>query len=386
MGKWLSIVTNNVGLTAKIRSSMSRTTINLTFKEHAIEDFERVVEIRDETVGLHAIIAIHDSRLGPALGGIRAYPYSSFDQALTDVLRLSKGMTYKAAVAETGTGGGKSVILTDYKKPKSEALLLAFAEAVNYFEGQYICAEDFGMHLEDLKTICCGTPYAVGLPKPKSSGDPSRFTAYGGYRGIQAVCKKIWGSDSVSGKTFAIQGLGSVGMRIAEFLFWGDAQLIVTDINPAVVNHAVKTFGAKAVSPDEIMKVKCDVFVPCALGAILNPTTIPQLQCQAVAGLANNQLLSDADGDRLLEEGILYAPDYVINSGGLLAVCIELEPEGFNPNIARLHTDRIYDLLSNLFALSEKNHCSTNLIAKELAEKNLNYGIGKRTQLHTLQS
>ncbi len=358
---------------------MPRSAINLTFNELTIADFERVVEIRDEHSGLCAIVAIHDSRLGPALGGIRAYPYATFDHALNDVLRLARGMTYKAAVAETGTGGGKSVIITDYTVPKSRELLLAFAEAVNYFEGKYICAEDFGMHLIDLEEICKGTPYAVGLPTPKSSGDPSRFTAYGGYRGIQAVCKKIWGDDSVSGKTFAIQGLGSVGMRLAESLFWNDAQLIVADINPAVVAKAVKEFGAQAVLPEEIMMVKCDVFVPCALGAILNPNTIPHLRCKAVAGLANNQLLSDHDGEQLFKRGILYAPDYVINSGGLLAVCVELEQEGFNPNSARLHADRIYDLLLTLFDLSEEKKQSTHRLAQELAEDNLRKGIGRRT-------
>jgi leucine dehydrogenase len=364
---------------------MNRATLHLTFKELSIPGFERVVEIKDDTLGLHAIVAIHNTKLGPALGGIRAYPYPTFDQALNDVLRLSQGMTYKAAVAETGTGGGKSVIITDYKVPKSKELLLAFAEAVNYFEGNYICAEDFGMHLVDLETISQGTPYAVGLPTPKSCGDPSRFTAYGGYRGIQAVCKKIWGNDSVSGKCCAIQGLGSVGMRVAERLFWDDAQLIVADINPDAVSYAVKEFGAKAVSPEEIMKVKCDIFIPCALGAILNPHTIPHLRCKAIAGVANNQLLSDEDGDQLFKKGILYAPDYVINSGGLLAVCVELESEGFNPNSARLHADRIYDLLMTLFTLSEEKKRSTHLIAKELAEDNLSKGIGKRTHSFTFQ-
>lgn len=364
---------------------MTRATINLTFNELTIAGFERVVEIRDDALGLKAIVAIHNTTLGPALGGIRAYPYATFDDALNDVLRLAQGMTYKAAIAETGTGGGKSVIITDYVKPKSKELLLAFAEAVNYFEGKYICAEDFGMHLSDLETICKGTPYAVGLPTPKSSGDPSRFTAYGGFRGIQAVCKKIWGDDSVSGKTCAIQGLGSVGMRLAEHLFWNDAQLVVSDINPVVVAHAVKEFGARAVPPREIMKVKCDIFVPCALGAILNPDTIPHLRCKAVAGLANNQLLSDQDGDELFKRGILYAPDYVLNSGGLLAVCVELESEGFNPNSARLHADRIYDLLINLFTLSEERKRPTHLITKELAEDNIRKGIGKRTQAPIFQ-
>jgi leucine dehydrogenase len=355
---------------------MGKTAIGLTFKELNIEGYERVVEAKGR--GLHAIIALHDTRLGPALGGIRAYPYSSFKEGLNDVLRLAKGMTYKAAVAETGTGGGKSIIFSGYTAPKPEEMLLAFAEAVNYFEGDYICAEDFGMHLADLATICQRTPYAVGVPTPKSCGDPSRFTAYGGFRGIEAVCKKLWGTDSVAGRTFAIQGLGSVGMRIASHLFWQGAHLIVADINHTLVEHAVAEFGARGVSPDEILSTSCDILVPCALGAILNPDTIPRLRCRAVAGLANNQLLSDQDGDTLFQRGILYAPDYVINSGGLLSVSVEIEPEGFNPKIARMHVDRIYTLLTTIFTLSDEKDHPTHRIAKEIAEHNLEQGVGKR--------
>lgn len=356
---------------------MGKLAAGLTYNELTIEGYERVVEIKNE--GLHAIIAIHNTKLGPALGGIRAYPYSSFEQGLNDVLRLAKGMTYKAAVAQTGTGGGKSVIFADNTVPKSKEMLLEFAEAVNTFHGEYICAEDVGMHVADLETVCRGTPYAVGLPKPKSSGDPSRFTAYGGFRGIQAVCKKLWGTESAAGRTFAIQGLGSVGMKVANHLFWQGANLIVADINPHFVDKAVTEFGAKAVSPKEILSTPCDVLVPCALGAILNPTSIPNLRCQAVAGLANNQLLSDKDGDELFRRGILYAPDYVINAGGLLAVCVEIEPEGFNPNIAKKHTDRIFDLLSAIFHQAEERGLSTNQVAKEIAEYNLEHGVGKRT-------
>lgn len=357
---------------------MGRATADLTFNELTIDDYERVVEIKNRN--LHAIVAIHNTQLGPGLGGIRAYPYSSFEQGLNDVLRLAKGMTYKAAVAKTGTGGGKSVIFTDYAKPKSEEMLHDFAEAVNQFGGEYICAEDFGMHLADLEIVCQKTPYAVGLPAPKSSGDPSRFTAYGGYRGIQAVCKKLWGTDSVAGRTFAIQGLGSVGMRMAYTLFWNGARLLVADLNPTLVKRAVEEFGATALSPQEILSARCDILVPCALGAVLSPQTIPQLRCEAVAGLANNQLLSDKDGEKLFKQGILYAPDYIINSGGLIAVCVEIEPEGFDPKLARSHVDRIYDLLTTVFTLSDEKRQSTNQVAKEIAEYNLEHGIGKRTK------
>lgn len=356
---------------------MGNTSSSLVFNELNIEGYERVVEIRDEE--LHAIIAIHNTKLGPALGGIRAYPYTSFEQGLNDVLRLAKGMTYKAALTEMGTGGGKSIIFTKPGAPKSEEMLQAFAEAVNHFAGEYICAEDVGMSLAELGSICKATPYAVGLPTPRSTGDPSRFTAYGGFRGIQAVCKKIWGTDSVAGRTFAIQGLGAVGMKVANHLFWNGARLIVADPNQALVAQAVKEFGAIAVSPDEILGANCDVLVPCALGAILNPTTIPYLRCKGVAGLANNQLLSHEDGDALFQKGILYAPDYVINAGGLIAVCVEIEPEGFDPKTARHCLDRIYDQLTTIFTLSDEKQRPTYAIANELADYNIANGVGKRT-------
>jgi len=352
----------------------------LTFNEMTVEGYERVVEVINEEAGLHAIIALHNTTLGPAVGGIRVYPYATFDDALNDVLRLSKGMTYKAAVAETGTGGGKSVIICDYKKPKSEELLIAFAEAVNYFEGQYICAEDFGMHVDDLEVIRKGTHFAVGLPHPQSSGDPSRFTAFGGFLGVKSVAKKLWGVDNMKGRTVAIQGLGSVGMRLADQLFWEGANLIVTDIDPDAVAHAVREYAATAVAPDEIYGVECDIFSPCALGGIINPDTIPTLRCKGIAGLANNQLLTEADGQALMDRGILYAPDYVINSGGLFNVCTELCKEGYCPSESRNHVARIFDLLLTIFTLSEEKKLPTNIVANELADYNLEKGIGKREE------
>ncbi len=350
----------------------------LTLREIKVEGYERIVEAVDKEAGLHAIIALHNTTMGPALGGVRVYPYASFNDALNDVLRLSEGMTYKSAVSETGTGGAKSVIIADSRQPKSDALLLAFAEAVDTFKGQYICAEDVGMLPADLKVVRQRTPYVVGLPHPRSSGDPGPFTAYGGFLGIRAVAKKLWGVSTLKGRTVAVQGLGSVGMRVAEQLFWDGAQLIVTDVNPEVVQLAVQKYGARAVEPDEIYSVDCDIFAPCALGGILNPETIPQLRCQGIAGLANNQLLTEADGTALTERGILYAPDFVINSGGLLNVCVELYKEGYSPYLARLHVERIYDLLLTIFTLAEEKQLSTSRVANELAEDNLQKGIGKR--------
>lgn len=359
---------------------MGKLAPTIMIHELEIEGYERVVEIVGLEVGLRAIIAIHNTRLGPALGGIRALPYASFDLALNDALRLAKGMTYKAAIAQTGTGGGKSVIIIDNKLPKSEELLFAFAEAVNQFQGQYICAEDVGILVSDLGVIHKKTPFAVGLPHSQSSGDPSRFTAFGGFRGIQAVCKKLWGNDSVCNRKIAIQGLGMVGMKLANFLFWEGAELIVTDVDSGLVAQAVKEFNAKAVHPKEILFTECDILAPCALGAILNSETIPQLRCKAVAGLANNQLFSEEDGQALAKRDILYAPDYVINGGGLLNVCVELEPEGYHPSIARTYVTRIYNQLIEIFDLAEKRRASTHQVAQEIAEHNLKHGIGKRKE------
>ncbi|MCP5469389.1 MAG: leucine dehydrogenase [Chlamydiales bacterium] len=350
----------------------------LTFKELEIEGYERVVEVFNESVGLHAIIAVHTTTLGPALGGIRVYPYKTMEEGLTDVLRLADGMSRKAAVAGTGTGGGKAVIFADSRAPKSKELLHAFGEAVNEFGGSYICAEDVGMRVEDVAVIHEVTESVVGLPE--TSGNPSLFTAWGTFRGVQAVCEQIFGNQSVGGKVVAIQGLGSVGLELAKHLFWGGAELIVADINAEAVAYAVKHLGARAVSVDEILTVECDILAPCALGGILDKETIPQLRCKGIAGATNNQLLTPEDGDLLFERGILYAPDYVINSGGLLNVLEEITPQGYNPVVARNKVDGIFDVLMRIFNISKERGMATNRVADEIAIQNLKHGIGKRTE------
>jgi leucine dehydrogenase len=345
----------------------------LSINEIKVEGYEKVVEFKNEKAHLHAIIAIHNTTLGPACGGIRVYPYSTFDQALNDVLRLSKGMTLKGAVAQTGTGGGKSVLIVD-KEGKTKEMLLAFAEAINYFNGRYFGGEDMGMRLEDLELISQRTPYVAGLDRPRSSGDPSLFTARGGFRGIQAVCQKVWGAPSVRGKKIAVQGLGSVGMKLIQHLFWEGAELIVTDTNPSLIEHAVMQWGAKSVAPEEIYHVDCDIFSPCAIGAILNEKTIPLLRCRAIAGVANNQLLAEEDGARLLKRKILYAPDFVINAGGLINISSEIAKKKYEPQIAREKVDHLYDLLLSIFDASEKSSKTPHQIAVEIAEHNLELG------------
>lgn len=338
------------------------------FKEILIEGYERVIEVINEEVHLHGIIAIHSTRLGPACGGIRAYPYKSFNQALIDVLRLAKGMTYKSAVAQTGTGGAKSVLIIDKEHPKTKEMLLAFAEAINHLKGKYYGGEDMGVTLADLDAMRTVTPYVVGLSLSGSSGDPSNFTARGGFKGIQAVCQHLWGTPSVRGKKIAVQGLGSVGMKLIQHLFWEGAELIVTDINPFLIEEAVNHWGAIHVAPDQIFEVECDIFAPCAIGGILNEHTIPQLKCRAVAGVANNQLLTDEDGYRLVERKILYAPDFVINAGGLMNISSEIKKRKYQPIWTRDRVDHLYELLLSIFDQAERAGHSPNQVAIEIAE------------------
>jgi leucine dehydrogenase len=351
---------------------------SLIFRDLNIEGYERVVEVKEPTTGLHAIISLHNTNLGPALGGTRAYPYSSFDEALTDVLRLSEGMTYKSAIAQTGTGGGKSVIILQPGQEKSEEMLLAFGEAVNHFEGRYICAEDVGISIVELTVVNRATKFAVGLTHAKSSGDPSRFTARGGFQGVRAVAKTLWGSTNLKDKVIAIQGLGAVGMKLAHSLFWEGAKLIVTDIDPAKRQEAVTDLGAIAVLPEEIYSVGCDIFSPCAMGGILNELTIPKLKCKGIAGVSNNQLLTENDGEELMRRGILYAPDFAINAGGLINVCAEIEERGYCPILAREKIDRLYDLLLLIFTIAKERGESTAHVARAIAEDHLKRSVAKR--------
>lgn len=353
----------------------------LVIEDIQVEGYERVIKVKDEKAGLLGIISIHDTTLGPTLGGTRIYPYASFDDALTDVLRLSKGMTFKSAASECSLGGAKSVIILDPAKGKTEEMLLAFGKAVDSLGGLYTCAEDVGCNINDVTTISKATKYVTGLNHEKSSGNPSYFTAWGVYRGIQAALKKVFGSESVKDRTIAIQGVGSVGAILADTLFWHGAKLILTDVDAQRAKNLAKKYSATYCPPEEIWKVECDVFSPCALGGVLNAATIPQLKCKIVAGAANNQLLTEKDGEDLLKRGILYAPDYVINAGGLINVADEITPEGYSSEKARSKTDKLFDQLTTIFDIAEQNACSTNQAANSLVEYRLKYKIGKRVEM-----
>lgn len=337
----------------------------------SIPGYETVIEAIDADSGLHAFIAVHSTSLGPSLGGMRMYPYATREEALEDVLRLSKAMTLKSALAETGLGGGKSVLIGNPKKNKTESLLLAFGEVLNSLKGAYIAAEDVGISAEDLLIVRQKSPYVAALPIPGSSGDPSRFTAYGIFRGMQAVFQTCFGDNSPKGRSIGIQGLGSVGLKLARFLFWEGANLYLADLDEEKLKAACEELGATPATTDELLTKPLDVFAPCALGGILNKSSIETLQCRAVGGAANNQLKSREDGILLQKKGILFAPDFVINAGGIINASAEFMQGGYNPKWAQQKTTRIYDTLLEIFENSRMTGKAPAEIALELAETKL---------------
>jgi len=354
--------------------------MNLEQKEIKVPGYEKVMQFKDIDAGLIAIIAIHNTKLGPGLGGVRIYPYSTFEDALTDVLRLSKGMTYKASLAQIGFGGAKGVIIADPKTDKTPALLHSFAEAVNTLNGKYICAEDIGSTSEDISIILEKTKYACGVFNFRGSGSPSPFTAWGILQGIKSVFMHLENHASLEGKKVAIQGVGSVGHRVMKHLFWEGAQLIVSDTDKKAVASCFQQYGAQVVPPREILFVDCDILAPCAMGGTINQETIPKLRCRGIAGSANNQLLEEADGERLIEREILYAPDFVINAGGVINLAHELSSDGYQAPSARRVTKNIYQQLLNIYQTAAEKKISTHQVAISICDHHLKQGIGKRIE------
>ncbi|MBA3602391.1 MAG: Glu/Leu/Phe/Val dehydrogenase [Parachlamydiaceae bacterium] len=352
----------------------------LTIQELKIEGFKKVIEASDPEAKLHCIIAIHNTTLGPALGGARIKTYESRDEALVDVLRLAKAMTYKSAIAGTGFGGGKSVVIAGPEE-RNDELLLAFGKAVDSLEGAYIVAEDVGSSTKDMEVIHRSTPYVAARDIDKSSGDPSRFTAWGVFKGMEATAKVLWGSPSLHGKVIAIQGLGNVGGKLAEILFWAGAKLILSEVNDHKLHEYANLYGAKTINTDQFCFIECDFLAPCALGGIVSPEIIPKLNCKAIVGGANNQFSQPSCGELLLECGILYAPDYIVNAGGLINVGVELSGDGYDPNIAREKVSAIYDIVIDILDQSVRKKIATNVLADQLAEYNLQHQIGKRQKL-----
>jgi len=335
-------------------------------------DHEQVVFCYEPSCGYKGIIAIHDTTLGPALGGTRYWNYDSDEEAFVDALRLSRGMTYKAAVAGLNLGGGKSVIIGDPKSPNREQIFRAHGRFVESLKGRYITAEDVGTSVADMDYVHMETEHVTG--RGDTSGDPSPVTAYGVYRGIKAAAQARYGSDDLNGKTVAVQGVGHVGYYLCQNLASEGARLIVTDIDQERVQRVVKEFGARAVGLNEIYSQQANVYAPSALGATVNDETIPQLKVDIVAGAANNVLKEARHGDALHEKGILYAPDYVINGGGLINVYGELQ--GWTSERAMRKAGEIYDTLLQIFDIAKEEGIATYVAADRLAERRID-SIGK---------
>jgi leucine dehydrogenase len=328
---------------------------------------EQVVLCHDASCGYRGIIAIHSTTLGPALGGTRFWQYASTEEAIVDALRLARGMTYKNAVAGLNLGGGKSVIIGDNKTTKRELIFRAHGRFVESLGGRYITAEDVGTSTHDMDFVHMDTNHVAGLAG--RSGDPSPVTAHGVFRSIQASAKHRWGTDDLSGRTVTIQGCGHVGYYLAKELCGAGAKLIVTDIDAERVRRVVDDCGARAVGLDEIYGAEADIFAPCALGGIINDTTLPQLKVEIVAGAANNQLLEPRHGDELEEKDILYAPDYVANAGGVINVYGELA--GWDSSRALRQAAEIYDTVLHVFEIAKQEGIPTYQAADRLAERRL---------------
>ena len=328
---------------------------------------EEVVMCSDPSIGYRGILAVHSTRLGPALGGTRFWQYATDEEAITDALRLSRGMTYKNAVAGLNLGGGKSIIIGDNKTRDRERIFRAHGRFVESLGGRYITAEDVGTSTTDMAFVHMETGHVAGLAG--KSGDPSPVTAHGVFRAVQASANRKWGSDSLEGKTVAVMGCGSVGSYLAKELHEAGAGLIVSDIDPAKVARVAKATGARVVEGDAIFSAKADIFAPCALGGIINDKTIPMLKVQIVAGGANNQLLEERHGDELAKRGILYAPDYVANAGGVINVYGEVA--GWDAQRALDKADDIYDTILKVFDIAEVRRIPTYEAADRLAEQRL---------------
>ncbi|MDA8442342.1 MAG: Glu/Leu/Phe/Val dehydrogenase [Peptococcaceae bacterium] len=332
-------------------------------------DYEQLVLCHDATSGLKAIICIHDTTLGPALGGTRMWTYASEEEAVVDALRLARGMTYKAAAAGLNLGGGKTVIMGDPALDKSEELFRAFGRYVESLSGRYITAEDVGTSVQDMDWVHMETDYVTGVSDYGCSGDPSPMTARGVWRGMQAAAKAAFGSASLAGRTVAVQGLGHVGYRLCQYLHEEGAKLIVTDINTAAVRAAVAEFDAEAVDAAAIFAVDADIYAPCALGAVINDTTIPQFKFKVIAGAANNVLKEERHGDAIHARGIIYAPDYVVNAGGLMNVADELA--GYNAERALKKVETVYDNIAKVIAIAQRDNIPTYQAADRMAEERI---------------
>ena len=337
-----------------------------------VDGYERVVRCDDPPLGLKAYIAVHNTTLGPALGGIRMWPYASESQAFNDVKCLAQGMTYKSVLASTGLGGGKAVVIGNPATEKSPSLLRAIGRFIHALDGLYIAAEDVGTTEEDMAIIRQETPYVTGLSRARgSSGNPAWFTAFGVFLSMQVCLERTLRTDALTGIRVAIQGCGNVASHLCQLLHDAEAQLIVADVAPERAERLAERYAARVVAPDMIHRVPCEIYAPCALGGALNDFTIPQLACVIVAGSANNQCSRSANSDLLRESGILYAPDFVINAGGIINIAVEREPGGYHEDQAMARIHHIPTVLRDIFDLAEREKIATERAAILIAERQL---------------
>ncbi len=344
---------------------------NSVFNKMAENDHQKVVFCQDKATGLKAIIAIHDTTLGPALGGTRMWQYKSEAEALHDVLRLSRGMTYKAAITGLNLGGGKAVIIGDSKKDKSEALMRKYGKFIENLNGEYITAEDVGTSPKDMEYIKMETRHVAGIPESLGGlGDPSPVTAFGVYMGMKACAKHMYGNDSLAGKVVAVQGVGHVGENLVKHLREENAKVYISDINEERLAYIAKKYGAEVVANNSIYDLNIDIYAPCALGATVNTETLEKLKCTIIAGAANNQLADEnIHGRMVMDKGILYAPDFLINAGGLINVYSELN--GYTAKRAMEKTEHIYEVTSEILKKSKEENIPTYEAANRIAEKRM---------------
>lgn len=352
------------------------------FEELANDKHEQLIYCSNEEANLQAIIAIHDTTLGPALGGTRLWNYSNSQAALKDVLRLSKAMTYKAAAAGLNLGGGQAVIIGDPAKDKDELMLRAFGQYVDGLAGRFITAKDVGTDVKEMEFIRMETKYVTGISKALGgSGDPSPVAAYGTFVGMKSCAKEKWGSDSLRGRKVVVQGAGNVARYLCEHLYNEGAEIFITDIVDEKIRKVMETIKAHIVKPEEVYNIDADIFSPCALGGVVNDETIEQFKFEIIAGAANNQLDDETKhGKMLLDKGILYAPDYVINSGGLINVANELE--GYRQDRAMRQAESIYEIIQKVFTLSKEKNIPTSEASNLIAEERLRI-IGGRKKIYT---
>ena len=335
-------------------------------------DYENLFLCQDKALDFKAVIAIHDTTLGPATGGCRMWLYDNEMEAIEDALRLARGMTYKYAAAGVNLGGGKAVIVGDPKRKDREPIFRILGKFINRLEGKYITGEDVGTTLKDMEYIHMETEYVVTLPTYLGgAGDIAPMTAFGTIRAMQACCNRVYGSDSLEGKKVAVQGLGAVGHNVVAQLHELGADLMVTDIEPQKVDAMVSKYGVQPVAPDAIYDLKCDIFCPCALGTILNDDTLNRLQCKIICGSANNQLAEEHHGEHLEKKGMVYAPDYITNAGGTIYDTDRLGSGSVSHERGKQKVSRIYESIQRVFEIADRDDIPTYLAADRMAEERI---------------